>query len=160
MLNFFKTIFGVKKIDTFAARMKKVLFVILTLSYLVFSVGIINFSMLCLQLNQKADTKSMVMTSKPVFCSKCGKCILDPITQEESGCCKNKTELVKVDLDQSLAKSTIKLTVEQFTLLQAILPIIGLKQVTQTTDVTLANHDSTPLGITVPINILNCVYRI
>lgn len=140
--------------------MKKGLFVILTLCYLVFSVGIINFSVLCLELSQNKEVKELLYVSNPKFCSKCGKCILDPITGEESGCCENKTEFSKVDIDQSLVKQNIKITANDFVLLHTLFSVIGLQGIEETTHVTLSNHTSTPLGNTVPLNIMNCIYRI
>lgn len=144
----------------FVPAMKKGLIVILTLSYLVFSVGIINFSVLCLKLNQQIETETMAALNKSDFCGKCGKCILNPTSKKESGCCKNKTEFHKVDIAQSLAKSNVQLNVEQFALLQAILPLMGFYQVAEPTDATFAHQNSPPTSQTVPINVLNCVYRI
>lgn len=138
--------------------MKKGLFVILTLCYLIFSVGMINFSVLCLELSKGGEAVSNIVN--PDICSKCGKCLLDPITGEESGCCENKTEFSKVDIDQSLVKQNIKIAAHEFILLQTLLSIAGLQSVEQTTRVALSNHTPTPLGNTVPLNIMNCIYRI
>lgn len=141
--------------------MKKGLFSILTLSYLIFSIGIINFSILCLELNKNAEMKSVLVDNKSILCSKCGICIVDPITQEESGCCKDKTELVKQNIDQSIVKSSIKLSIEEFQLLQALLPILGgLHQNDQLSEKNLTFTTAPPRGKYVPINVLNCIYRI
>ncbi len=102
----------------------------------------------------------MIYMEKPNFCSKCSKCLLDPITGEESGCCENKTEFSKVDMDQSFAKHNIKIAADEFVLLHTLLSIMGLQGVEQTTHVALSNHTSTPLGNTILLNILNCIYRI
>lgn len=140
--------------------MKKGLFVILTLGYLIFSVGVVNFSVLCLELSKGKESAELLHVTNPNYCSKCGKCLLDPITGEESGCCENKTELVKVDIDQSLTKSNIKISADEFVLFQTLLPLLGLQDVEAATQLALSNHTSIPHVNTVPINILNCIYRI
>lgn len=145
--------------------MKRILFIILTLSYLIFSTGMISIKMLCLELNK--NTEPIVLADNQKYCSKCSKCVIclsGSMTQEEAeaeaGCCKDNTEFVKVNIDQSLAKTEVKLNTEQYIVLQNVLPFLGL-EITNTIDqADLAFYNSSPPQTAVPINVLHCVYRI
>lgn len=130
---------------------------------MVFSIGVVNFSVLCQQQTQQTGVElmTMAMNDTSSTCTKCAKCQQSPSCQKNGGCCQDKAEVMKVDLDQSVAKSQLfNLSAEQFALLQALIPTFLFEQGVQTIDADLANHSSIPLGKAVPINILNCVYRI
>lgn len=128
---------------------------------MVFSVGVLNFSVLCQQQTQETGVELVAMNDALSTCTKCAKCQQSPSCQNNGGCCEDKTEVMKVDLDQSVAKSNLfNLSAEQFALLQALIPTFLFEQGAQSIDADLANHSSIPLGKAVPINILNCVYRI
>lgn len=143
--------------------MKKILSLLLTMLYLVCSVGVANSATFCQAMNSKVAVMDNGLSStntanaKPT-CTKCAKC--NGACQKGGKCCQNQTKLLKLQIDQSLAKDNHTLSMEQFVVLQHVLPILGIFFEYPIEEHKPTSYSSDIPPSSTPINILNCVYRI
>ena len=127
---------------------------------MILSFGVIHASVLCSQHKAQLASSWVTVSEDSGVCSKCAKCDLGSNNQKTKGCCKDKTEVLKLDLDQSVAESFTKLSAQQFVMLRTLIPVFLFDQSAESSDDDFIAPNTIPLGRPVPINVLNCVYRI
>lgn len=140
----------------FAARMKRFLLLLISITYLILSIGFISYSTYCQ--NNLTNISVLINTHD---CIKCENCKTEKCKQDTSKeCCKHAKHLSKLSIDQQNSKVKINLTPQQTAILSSI---ITLSFINWSVDSTIESYpviNTLPLEGQAPINILHCTYLI
>lgn len=134
--------------------MRKFLFAILTLFYLVISVGFINYNMFCQDQLMKT---TVIMDNNS--CEQCPNCSQEKCKKDGS-CCKHLKEYVQLKTDQNHSLHHTNLTPQQSIILDIFLSGYILPDVYFVKKETHPFTNDPPLRAQSPIHILNCTYLI
>lgn len=134
--------------------MRSFLLTILTVFYLVISVGFINYNVYC---QNKLMKTSLIINNQN--CDKCPNCSQKKCKKDGS-CCKHSKEHIQLKVDQNYTTHHTNITPQQVAILDIFLSGYIIPNANVINKETYPVTNAPPLGVQNPIHILNCTYLI
>jgi hypothetical protein len=133
--------------------MKKFLFSILAIIYIVASTGATMHMHYCM--GRLADTG--FFEQEGGHCALCG---MEKTADEDNGCCNDKEETVKISIDQKSSATTLFHFEQPFSTLEAAFTGFRPHLAAAAADIVLPVSNAPPRSPQVPEYLMNCLFRI
>ena len=132
--------------------MKKLLFAILTLSYLIACIGFTVQKPYCANMTAKVSLSNCIS-------KKCDRCDNKNIKKQDNRCCRDERRFVKTDNDQITPEPVFHLAYASSTTIHTSFFELSFNVPASLAGTSLINHPQRPDGATA-IYVRNCVFRI
>ncbi|MDU1906478.1 MAG: hypothetical protein E6772_17045 [Dysgonomonas sp.] len=134
--------------------MRKFLLVILSVLYLIISIGFINYKVYC----QDRLVKTTIVTDNH-SCDKCLDCPLKKC-EKEGTCCKPANEHIQLKVDQNHSLHYINITPQQLAILDILFSRMDILDFASIGKKIYSIIGAPPFQEQIPIHFINCTYLI
>lgn len=136
--------------------MKKSFFAILAIFYLVFSIGFINYRVICR--NDLVKSGLVANDRKNVPCGRCNENGCENTGKRK--CCEHRVQLLKINMDQADFKPVLENESWHLIFSYIFLPFDNSLFVVKPLAYSFSSENAPPDSRRTPLNILHCTYLI